>query len=76
MAEVKLTVVGNPLDLRVSQCTFCSHRGPDGTRCTAYPDGIPVELLYNEHDHRCEFPGDNGMRYQPLVLGRSGKVQA
>jgi len=69
---VKFTIVGKPNDLRVSQCTFCAHRSPDGTRCKAYPKSIPVELLYNEHDHRLEFPGDNGVRYQPIILGHPG----
>jgi len=70
---VKFTIVGNPNELKVSQCTFCAHRSPDGTRCKAYPSGIPVELLYNEHDHRMAFPGDNGIRYQPIILGNSGR---
>ena len=73
VAAVKFTVVGNPNDLKVSQCTFCAHRSPDGTRCKAYPSGIPVELLYNEHDHRMAFQGDNGIRYQPFILGNAGR---
>ena len=69
MAPVKLTIVGDPLELTVSQCTWCANRSPDGTRCKAYPKGIPVELLFNEHDHRTPFPGDNGILYQPVQLG-------
>ena len=76
MAAVKITVVGDPNDLQVSQCTFCSHRSPDGTRCKAYPQGIPVELLYNEHDHRTEFPGDQGIRYKPIILGHAVRPPA
>jgi len=72
VAPVKFTIVGNPNELKVSQCTFCAHRSPDGTACKAFPSGIPVELLYNEHDHRMEFPGDKGVRYQPIILGRAG----
>jgi hypothetical protein len=73
---VKFTIVGNPNELKVSQCTFCAHRSPDGTACKAFPNGIPVELLYNEHDHRLEFAGDNGVRYQPIILGRAGLTPA
>lgn len=69
MAPVKFKIVGDPAELRVSQCTFCAHRSPDGTRCKAYPRGIPVEILFNEHDHRQPFHGDNGIRYQPIQLG-------
>lgn len=76
MNRVKLTIVGDPIDLRVSQCTFCTHRSPDGTRCKAYPKGIPVEILYNLHDHAREFPGDGGLRYQPIVLGHTERVVA
>lgn len=76
MAAVKLTIVGNPIDLRVSQCTFCAHRSPDGTSCEAYREAIPVEILYNLHDHRTHFPGDNGIRYQPVVLGYADKASA
>lgn len=71
MAAVKFTIVGNPNELKVSQCTFCASRSPDGTACKAFPGGIPFELLYNEYDHRMEFPGDNGVRYQPITLGRA-----
>ncbi len=76
MAAVKFTIVGNPNDLKVSQCTFCAHRSPDGTRCKAFPAGIPIELMHNEHDHRLEFPGDNGVRYQPIILGNAVKKPA
>jgi len=72
VAAVTFTIVGSPNELRVSQCTFCAHRSPDGTACKAFPGGIPAELLYNEHDHRMEFAGDNGVRYQPIILGRAG----
>jgi hypothetical protein len=72
MAAVQFTIVGKPNELKVSQCTFCANRSPDGTACKAFPTGIPVELLYNEHDHRMEFPGDNGVRYQPIILGHAG----
>jgi len=76
MAPVKFKIVGNPADLRVSQCTFCAHRSPDATRCKAYPKGIPVEILFNEHDHCEAFPGDNGIRYQPIQLGFAKKHPA
>jgi hypothetical protein len=76
MAPVKFTIVGNPSDLTVSQCTFCAHRSPDGTRCRAFPNGIPVEILFNEHDHSTAFQGDNGILYQPIQLGEAQKIPA
>jgi len=76
MAPVNFTIVGNPTDLTVSQCTFCAHRSPDGAKCRAYPNGIPVEILFNEHDHSVAYQGDNGVLYQPVQLGEAVKVPA
>ena len=36
--------------------------GPLG--CTAFPDGIPIEILESRHDHHKPFPGDQGIRYE------------
>ena len=74
MAPVKFTIVGKPGDLMVSQCTFCAHRSPDATQCKAFPSGIPVKLLYNEHDHTTPYEGDNGVHYQAVELGAACKV--
>jgi len=76
MPPVMFTIVGNPADLRISQCTFCAHRSPDATRCRAYPEGIPVEILTNEHDHTESFRGDKGILYQPVELAFMKKVPA
>ena len=76
MAPVNFTIVGNASNLTVSQCTFCTHRSPDGTKCRAFPKGIPVEILFNEHDHSTAYQGDNGVLYQPVQLGEAVKVPA
>jgi hypothetical protein len=34
-------------------------------RCTAFPLGVPAEILQSTADHRQEFDGDHGMRYVP-----------
>ena len=49
-----------------SICSYCNHRGEmdDGTpSCTAFPQGIPDDLLRKGFDHRMEYPGDNGVRF-------------
>lgn len=33
--------------------------------CAAFPAGIPDEILRQGFDHRQEFPGDNGIRFEP-----------
>lgn len=51
------------------QCMPCKHlvlkRPIDGNpRCSAYPDGIPIEILMNEVDHRQPYKGDNGIQFE------------
>ena len=49
------------------QCHYCRHTNHDGT-CSAFPDGVPSEILANEFDHRKPFPGDNGIRFKGAEL--------
>jgi len=41
----------------------------DGLTCDAYPEGIPIEIITSEHDHRKPFPGDHGIQFEPLDAG-------
>lgn len=34
--------------------------------CDAYPLGIPLEIFAEGYDHRNSFPGDNGLRFEPI----------
>lgn len=49
----------------VSQCVHCTHKHKSGATCRAFPDGIPMKILLNEHDHRKPFEGDNGVQFEP-----------
>lgn len=50
-------------------CNRCRHyhRATSGpATCDAFPDGIPREILTARHDHKSPFPGDRGIRFEPL----------
>jgi hypothetical protein len=47
-----------------SQCKACRRFGPITGTCEAFPGGIPGDILFHGEDHRQEFPGDRGIRFQ------------
>lgn len=47
-------------------CNICKHYKGQ-TRCNAFPSGIPDEIYFLGYDHRKEYPGDNGIRFEPRV---------
>ena len=52
------------------QCGDCVHftgfKKKVGTpTCEAFPDGIPLQISIEEHDHRKPFPSDKGIRFEP-----------
>ncbi len=51
-------------------CLKCAHLyrargGKSDWTCTAYPTGIPEEILVMKVDHRKPYRGDHGIRFEP-----------
>jgi hypothetical protein len=48
-------------------CSVCTHLTTDlrEAKCTAFPGGIPTEILLSKADHRKPFPGDGGVTFEP-----------
>lgn len=52
------------LKLLVNACQTCVHRSQVlHNICTAFPDGIPAEILEGRNDHKKPFAGDGGIVY-------------
>lgn len=50
-------------------CNHCRHyrrrlAGP--ATCDAFPEGIPREILTARHMHTSPYPGDHGIRFEPI----------
>lgn len=48
------------------QCDDCKHQHEDGVSCDAFPDRIPNDILMGRYDHKKPYPGDHGIRFEPV----------
>ena len=52
----------------IVQCAYCKNYDLDlwGTgNCRAFPDGIPMNIIVNRHNHNLPYPGDHGILFEP-----------
>lgn len=50
-------------------CLSCKHfRRDDATRnaCEAFPEGIPNAIIFGDRTHLRPYPGDRGLRFEPV----------
>ena len=51
-----------------NQCKNCQNlnMATDELTCTAFPNGIPKEILIGEFDHTKEYKNDNNIRFKKV----------
>jgi hypothetical protein len=42
------------------------HQNSSGMSCDAFPQGIPIEIVTSQVDHRQPVDGDHGRRFVPV----------
>lgn len=59
--------MNEPVRLFFTQCAVCKHYfkdGYEGSRCPAFPNGIPDDILYDHVSHKAPYEGDNGIQFE------------
>jgi hypothetical protein len=56
------------MSMTMPVCWDCRHFHDDDqprSRCDAFPNGIPMDMLLSKQDHTSPYPGDNGIQFEP-----------
>ncbi len=62
------------IDIPAPMCIFCRHLKYGSTKCEAFPEGIPDQILFGSHDHRHPYEGDHGVRFE-LAPGEEASLE-
>ena len=53
-------------ETNLSYCAVCVHKYANSPSCVAFPSRIPDVFLSGEMNHTAAYPGDNGIRFEPI----------
>jgi hypothetical protein len=66
-AEFKISVV-SPV---CSKCIHFDRKNAVARHCSAFPNGIPLDIWDGKNDHTNQYPGDNGIRFSSILEKRA-----
>ena len=58
-------------------CIGCAHfdqSEPAAMRCSAFPQGIPLDIAEGKVVHRKGYEGDHGLRYEPRRVRNESNI--
>jgi hypothetical protein len=56
--------------MEMLECLKCKNWNyRKGSRCRAFPDGIPISILSFSINHHKPYKGDNGIQFEPIKEG-------
>jgi hypothetical protein len=58
-----MTIDDTSLNIINTICIGCRHY-EGACECTAFPNGIPDEIIDGTVEHRKPYPGDNGIQFE------------